>query len=775
MNSFRSQQHVKEELLSVLREDPDNNDRIVSLSNELAKLDENCVRFSVDAGIINRLGKELVGKRETAISELIKNAYDAEASFVNLVFINAQETGGTLLIIDDGLGMTREELVNGFMRLSSSDKIHNPISPNYKRIKAGQKGIGRFATQRLGAKLTIITQTSDSDYAIKVVIDWANFNIDTNLTEVSSQLEILEKERIRGTTLVIDGLSDPWSDAAISRAYRYTANLLQPEPLSKEKIEWDQERHDPGFKASFYRDRISPDNVIIDNDEAFFNHALAIIEGYIDDKGQGYWRTISSKVDIPTNQYRPLGARRDDDFSVFKYLRNIHFKTHYFVYEKSLIPGQLLTYVKNLGNEYGGIKLYRNGFRIAPYGEKGDDWLGLDESVRKRNFLFPHQNQSFFGFVEIDDKASSLFEETASREGVIENEAFRDLSEFVYRAITTAGTEIATLRERKATANQKNWGKRKNPDEKIDEAINDIEDVFQKVQSEETSDEDKHEQYRTRFKEAFKALNEGRSEQKEEKQRLIEEASMLRIFAGLGLVIGEFIHEIKNYLPGFEDEIIYLKKRLKGDADALKRVELLEKNIHAFTSYTAYFDKTISRNVHREIEPAHIKERVHAFCSIIEQNLKRAGIKIINNLEQDEVELLDLITVPMHPSEWASILFNMYTNAKKAIHKRKDSVEGEIDIRCSEDENFVKLDFSDNGCGVDPLVKDRMFDAFVTTTSAPSAHADERDIYTGTGLGLKIVRDIIHGYNGRIYLLDSAIEGYKTTFRIEIPKYYENE
>lgn len=89
MNSFRSQQHVKEELLSVLREDPDNNDRIVSLSNELAKLDENCVRFSVDAGIINRLGKELVGKRETAISELIKNAYDAEASFVNLVFINA--------------------------------------------------------------------------------------------------------------------------------------------------------------------------------------------------------------------------------------------------------------------------------------------------------------------------------------------------------------------------------------------------------------------------------------------------------------------------------------------------------------------------------------------------------------------------------------------------------------------------------------------------------------------------------------------------------------
>ena len=65
---------------------------------------------------------------------------------------------------------------------------------------------------------------------------------------------------------------------------------------------------------------------------------------------------------------------------------------------------------------------------------------------------------------------------------------------------------------------------------------------------------------------------------------------MLRIFAGLGLVIGEFIHEIKNYLPGFEDEINYLKDILKADSDSMERVALLETNINAFTSYTAYFD-----------------------------------------------------------------------------------------------------------------------------------------------------------------------------------------
>ena len=161
------------------------------------------------------------------------------------------------------------------------------------------------------------------------MINWSNFNVDSNLTEVSSQLEIVNKERLKGTTLIIEGLVDQWSDAAISRAYRFTANLLQPEPLSDERILWDKERKDPGFKASFYRNRISPESVIIDDDEAFFNHALATIEGYIDDSGHGYWKTTSTKVNIPTEAYRPIGPNRDDDFSIFEYVKNVHFKVHY--------------------------------------------------------------------------------------------------------------------------------------------------------------------------------------------------------------------------------------------------------------------------------------------------------------------------------------------------------------------------------------------------------------------------------------------------------------
>jgi hypothetical protein len=146
------------ELAKVLANDPSNYDKILELSSKLASFDKENVRFSVDARAIKRLGAELVGKKETAVSELVKNAYDADAVTVKLIFKNSDNEGGTLRIQDNGSGMSRDELVNGFMKISSTDKVHNPISPKYKRNRAGRKRIGRFAVQRLGEKLTIITK-----------------------------------------------------------------------------------------------------------------------------------------------------------------------------------------------------------------------------------------------------------------------------------------------------------------------------------------------------------------------------------------------------------------------------------------------------------------------------------------------------------------------------------------------------------------------------------------------------------------------------------------
>ena len=769
----RTKEEIKSEIEQLLQSEQFDYSRFTALSNELVRQDKEHVRFSVDAGIINRLGKELVGRAETAISELIKNSYDAEASYANLIFKDAYAPGGSLIIEDDGLGMTYEELINGFMRISSSDKIHRPVSPKYKRKKAGKKGIGRFAAQRLGSQLIIVTQTEYSEQAIRATINWSSFVMDSDINEVTGQIEYIQKERNHGTSLYINDLQDGWSDASILRAYRYTEELLIPEPLSKERQNWDKLRDDPGFKASFYRDRLSNNTKVVDENVAFYDHALAVIEGYIDDHGQGFWRFHSMKLEKPQSEFQKIGSDRERNESTYESAHSIHFKTYYFIYERSLIPGSLFSYVKNLGSEIGGIRLYRNGFRVPPYGEKNNDWLGLDSSVRRRTYVFPHQNQSFFGYVEIDDSASDLFEETSSREGLIENRAFEEIQDFVYRVITTACLEIAALRQRKQTANQKDWEK-KNPSQKMQEALNELSALIGGQQKEKdassSSDGYEYQEQRQQYQRVYEKIKEGQQEQDVQTEKLQDEINMLRVLAGLGLAIGEFIHEIKYYFPGFAAEIEQLKRLLATESGALKRIDILESNLMAMKSYTTFFGSTISNNAQRVLEPVKLKEEIQCFEKVIARDSNKSNITLLDNRNDITILLADMKTVPMHKSEWAAIFFNLYTNAKKAIKKSPRSDHGQILIECGEDQNNLIVDFSDNGCGVDDKIREHIFEPFVTTTSAAGLGSPEEEAYTGTGLGLSILHDIISSYDGKIYLLEIPKNGYSTTFRIEIPK-----
>ena len=163
-----NENQIKEHLQALLNEEVLNYDKIVSLSNELAKQDPNSVRFSVDADLVSRLGNELVARQETALSELIKNAYDADAIKVAIKFVDTDSIGGTLIVEDNGTGMDREQLIDGFMRISSNLKKEKPVSDIYKRKKAGRKGIGRFAVQRLGNNLQILTKTPAAEKSFEV-------------------------------------------------------------------------------------------------------------------------------------------------------------------------------------------------------------------------------------------------------------------------------------------------------------------------------------------------------------------------------------------------------------------------------------------------------------------------------------------------------------------------------------------------------------------------------------------------------------------------------
>lgn len=755
---------LKKELILEGQKEKTDLTKISSLLSKLSELDESNVRFSVDAGIINRLGKELVGRHETAVSELVKNAYDADASNVQLIFENAWSPGGTLSIKDDGIGMTREQLVNGFMRLSSTDKIHNPTSTKYGRIRAGRKGIGRFATQRLGGKLTIITQTLNSEYALKVTIDWGEFKTDQNLFEIASPIEVTQKTKDEGTDLIIEFLRDGWSDAMIRRAFRYTSDLLQPFPLSKKKKEEaiNKNNIDPGFQSSYFRKEGDVINKIIDEEDVFYNHAVAEIEGYVLDDGQGCWSLKSDVLNFPTEVYL-IGKDKEIPESRYNFIKGVHFKCYYFIYESSLLPAQVSTLIREVANERGGIRVYRNGFRVLPYGEKLNDWLGLDESTARRVILGSHRNINFFGFVELTDSSGVLFDETSSREGLFENDAFKEVVDFVSRSIISAVLKVSEIRGKKGATSLKNWKQEENepdPTQEVDKSISELESTI-------SGSEEMNFALKAIFSEVVDRIKEGRQREKEklgeEKQSLTQEINMLRILAGLGLVIGEFVHEVKRFLPGFDTDTRFLKKAVKDYSEALSRVERLETNIKSFTVYTSYFDKAISRNVLREIEPIELRDVVNEFSSVIKTDLERTGIK----LHKPSFEGFDLFTVPMHPSEWASILFNFYTNAKKAIRRKR--VSGELFIKCGRANGNIYLEFSDNGIGIPKKIENEIFNAFFTTSSAVGHNSSDSETLTGTGLGLKIVRDIAESYGGKTFVA-SPDKNFSTTIRIEIPE-----
>jgi len=759
---------LKRKLSEEIQKKQSDNNVILSLSNEIAKLDESQIRFSVDAGIINRLGKELVGRHETAVSELVKNAYDADTTEVKLIFENAWQLAGTLHIEDNGLGMTRDQLINGFMRLSSSEKIHNPISERYSRTRAGRKGIGRFATQRLGNKLTIVTQTLGSTEAIKITINWDKFETDKDLLSITNQIEIVPKTKDEGTDLIIEGLREGWSDAMIKRVFRYTSELLQPFPLSKKRKKEEKQKTDLGFKSSYFRKDGEQFTPIIDEEEAIFKHSLAEIEGYVMEDGQGCWALKSDKLDFPQEVFL-IGNNekdREDNTVPFNLIKGLHFKTYYFVYDANLFASGSFTFIRDLGYEKGGIKLYRNGFRVLPYGEQGDDWLALDRSNNRSIVLAPHANRSFFGLVELIDQNGN-FEETSSREGLIENDALKELVNFVYRSIIGAVIKVAELRGRKGLASQKDFQrKEEKPTEKVDNAVAKMEEFFNEDNSS-NSEQGGSGKSKEKFKEAFNEFKQAREEEKKEKQLLIDEINMLRILAGLGLVIGEFVHEVKRFLPAFDADITFIKDAVKEFAEALKRSERLETNLKSFTAYTAYFDKAISQNIFRELKPIDLRDVVNDFEVVIENEIKRSQIKFHKPIFNG----FDLITIPMHPSEWASILFNFYTNSKKAI-RRKQS-QGEILIKCGEENDKIYLEFSDNGDGIPKENEELIFNAFYTTSSAAIHSASESESLTGTGLGLKIVKDIVESYGGLIYVINPEAN-FNTTFRIEIP-YNKND
>ena len=132
------------------------------------------VGFRFSSRFSQLIGRNLISNPIVAVSELVKNSYDADADNISVEFSNLLSGVPTLKITDDGDGMTFDDIATKWMMVGTDNKVHNPLTPKGRR-KLGEKGIGRFSVERLARKLQIISSKSDDDFAISLSIDWDQY------------------------------------------------------------------------------------------------------------------------------------------------------------------------------------------------------------------------------------------------------------------------------------------------------------------------------------------------------------------------------------------------------------------------------------------------------------------------------------------------------------------------------------------------------------------------------------------------------------------------
>jgi signal transduction histidine kinase len=700
------------------------------------------VSFHADAAIIDRLGRELVARQETALTELIKNSYDADATEVIVAFdgIGADRT---LEIRDNGLGMTRQDVTDGFLRLASDLKVRSPVSPRYLRRRAGRKGIGRFATQRLGTRLILSTCSSDAEQGIRLTVDWTQFVAGTSLEQIALELEDAPSTP-SGTTIRIEGLRDEWTDAQVRRAWRDILALQQPFPVAPVE---NRPEIDPGFSVRFVRHNVPfrDEDVVTDLQTEILDHLHAEIELRVDSSGHALWRISKNKFG-ETRDWTPIHHehRDDPDPPSYAHLRNAWMKAHYVVLLPELLPSLVYTRIRDVLAMQGGIRLYRNGFRVVPYGDPGNDWLQLDEIYAKRSLLAPLANRNFFGIIEVRDPAGAIFEEHTSREGLIETAAFGELKGLASSVLVTAATRLSEDRGRKGRAGAQH--------QRVSSEAAGFDEIRAAVAATQQAVEgiSQDGQAAAHAADVVRLLDEKQEEFVAARAQLADETAALRFLATLGMTLAEFSHETGMTFEAcrldFERVFDAVVTGNPGNTTLLAQAQRAKAMLTRLDTLTSYLNALAGARAARAMHPISLSRALQDFERGMVAQAKSQGI----GLEVTTPAYDPLFTRPMHEAEIASVLLNFYTNAVKALKRspgdRRILVEGD---RLGS-AGMVRLRFCDTGDGISDDIRERVFDPFFTTRIAPPAGAPDAAHATGAGLGLWIVKQIASNSGGDV-------------------------
>lgn len=390
--------------------------------------------FKTNTLLKNLVGKDLINDDNIAIVELIKNSYDAGSPSVTVKFETLSVLGETdersrLVIEDRGAGMTLPDITDKWLNIAYSEKkqAHQENGAYY----AGNKGIGRFSCDRLGTQLDLLTRHK-SGSILHLPISWPDFEIegekDLLIQDIPLYIKKIDDAKAaalakikafpaNGTILIISNLRSTWNRERLLDLKRSFEKFLNPNQL---------------FQRNAFRITLSvPDLKAEDTNESYYNSVNGLVQNQVFEKlkfNTTYIEAHASAADgtVRTELHHEgeLVFKLVETIDTYRPLENVKTIIYYLnPYKKAYFTRQ--TGVRVV--EFGSIFLFLNGFRVAPYGDRGDDWLSLD--VRKTQGTTRYlSSRDIIGRIEISDSQDS-FQPVSSREGLKNTAAFRLLRE----------------------------------------------------------------------------------------------------------------------------------------------------------------------------------------------------------------------------------------------------------------------------------------------------------------------------------------------------------
>jgi signal transduction histidine kinase len=719
--------------------------------------------FRPRARLITILGHDLIGDQTIGLLELVKNAYDADASQVRVELLDLLDPArATITVCDDGCGMSVEDVETRWLSPATDVKERAKQARSRTprgRLPIGEKGVGRFAVHKLGRRLQLVTRTAGGPELV-LDIDWDSFD---NGDRYLDDLKLTVMERVpevftstnTGTLLRISRLRDPWTETEVKKLQRALRRLQSPHR------EW----------RDFSITLRCPDFLQYENLDTgdILERAHYVFRGLVDQEGILDYEYICRLPGVPArtvtqDKYNLVPMARAELTGDAPQCGSFYINLYVWDRTRDLLNAAGVS--REDLDAHCGVSVFRDGLRVLPYGEPGDDWLQLDRE-RINDPSGRVGNNQVIGYVEIDQEQTVQLRDKTNREGLIDNPAFRDLRALVRAAIMVFTSHWREDRPRDNAGASTERSPRARP-VRLDaartiaaaiaeSASNDVpvrlpsdvlpsdtpaSDVHRAAgtgqpRGGDTAHDDSDTapatvSQRTAARILVSELDEAAQAVRDQARSKEEEDSILLHLAATGMAAERVVHEFSRQVTA-----------------ALKAAEEL-RTLHGLQGQAAQALKTVEaclgtlRNEFRVLAPYEGPVRAQRTTLVDMRNAAELAVELNRHLiDQQDIKVQILgegFAVRARPASVVQVLDNLVNNACYWLGAWNPQTRPEIQITLDSPSRTVTV--TDNGPGVPEHARRQLFQPFFTLRNG------------GRGLGLYISRELLRQMNATICLAD---------------------